>query len=71
MAGNAAQDEQVGQRIDHVDGFEPTGYTDGQALVGELVDDVEHADPAPVMGAVLDKVVRPDVIAVLGSEADA
>jgi hypothetical protein len=54
-----------------VDGFEPAGHADGQALVGELVDDVEHADPAPVVGAVLDKVVGPDVIAVLGPEADA
>jgi hypothetical protein len=35
--------------------------------MGELVDDVEHADPAPVMGAVLEEVVGPDVIAVLGA----
>ena len=39
--------------------------------MGELIDDVEHADPAPVVGAVLDKVVGPDVIAVLGPEPDA
>ena len=69
--GNAAQDEQVRQRVDDVDGFEPAGDTDGQALVGELVDDVEHADLAPIMGAVLDEVVGPDVIAVLGPEPDA
>jgi hypothetical protein len=39
--------------------------------VGELVDDVEHADPAAIVGAVLDEVVGPDVIAVLGPEPDA
>ena len=71
MPGNAAQDEQVRERVDDVDGFEPARHPDGQAFVGELVDDVEHADPAPVVGAVLDEVVGPDVIAVLGPEADA
>jgi hypothetical protein len=39
--------------------------------VGELIDDVEHADPAAIVGAVLDEVVGPDVIAVLSPEADA
>ena len=34
--------------------------------MGELVDDVEHADLAPLMGAILDEVVGPHVIAVLG-----
>jgi hypothetical protein len=68
MAGNTAQDEEVGQQVDDVDRPEPARHTDGQALVGELVDDVEHAYPAPVVGAVLDKVVGPDVIAVLGPE---
>ena len=38
--------------------------------MGELVDDVEHADLAPVVSAVLDKVVGPDVITVLGPEPD-
>jgi hypothetical protein len=39
--------------------------------MGELVDNIEHADPAPVVSAVLDEVVGPDVIAVLGPEPDA
>ncbi len=39
--------------------------------MGELVEDVEHTDLAPVVGAVLDEVVGPDVIAVLGPEPDA
>ena len=44
---------------------------DRQALVGELVDDAEHAEPPPIVGAVLDKVVGPDVVGVLRSQADA
>ena len=39
--------------------------------MGELVDDVEQAEFASVMGAFLDKVVRPDVIGTLGPEPDA
>jgi hypothetical protein len=71
VAGHAAQDEQVRQRIDDVDGFEPAGHSDRKTLVGELVDDVEHTEPAPIVSAVLNEVVGPDVIAVLGPEADA
>ena len=39
--------------------------------MGELVDDVEHADSASIMGAILDEVVGPHVIAVLGPQPDA
>jgi transposase len=38
---------QVGQHVDDVDRFEPARYTNGQAFMGELVDDVEQADFAP------------------------
>ena len=71
VARDAAQDEQIREEVDDINRPEPAGYADGQALVGELVDDVEHADLAPVVGAILDKVVGPNVIAVLGPEADA
>ena len=71
VLGHAAQDKQVGQHIDDVDRFEPAGDPNGQALVGELVDDVEQADFASVMGALLDKVVRPDVVGSLSSQPDA
>ena len=71
MAGYAAQDEQVGQDVDHVDGLELAVDPDRQALMGELIDDVEHAVLAPVMRAVLDEVVGPDVIGLLGPQTDA
>src|SRR3974390_2101504 len=54
--------------IDDVDRLEPARDPNGQALVGELVDNVEHAELASIVGALLDKVVRPDVIAALGSQ---
>src|SRR5204863_8175239 len=43
----------------------------GQALVGELVDNVEHAELTSIMGALLDEVIGPDVVAALGSQPDA
>jgi hypothetical protein len=70
MAGNAAQDEQVGQDIDHVDRLELPADTDRQAFMGELVHHVEHPLFAAIMDAVLDEVVAPDVIGVLGAEAN-
>jgi hypothetical protein len=39
--------------------------------VGELVEDVEQPELAPVVGAVLDEVVGPDVVAMLGPQPDA
>jgi hypothetical protein len=71
MAGNAAQDEQIRGHVDDVDRFEPAKNTNGQALMGELVDDVEQAELSPTMGALLDKIVGPDVIGALCSKPDA
>ena len=39
--------------------------------MGELVDDVEQADFAPVMDALLEKVVGPNVVGALGPQPDA
>jgi len=71
VLGNPAQDEQVREPIDDIDRCEPAGYPNGQALVGELVDDVEQAELASIMRALLDKVVGPDMVAALGSQTDA
>src|SRR3954469_1295236 len=71
MPGNTAQDEQVGEHIDDIDRLEPVRDPNGQALVGELVDDVEHAEFASIMGALLDEVVRPDVVGALGPQPNA
>src|SRR5215211_931895 len=71
VARHAAQDEQVREHVDDVDGLQLASDADRQALVRELVDDVEHPDLPFVMSPILDEVVGPDVIAVLGPEADA
>src|SRR5947209_8762404 len=71
MPWNSAQDEQVGERVDDVARLEPARYPNGQAFVGELVDDVEHAKFAPIMGALLDKIIGPDVVGALGPEPNA
>src|SRR5262249_5661583 len=41
------------------------------ARLGELVEHVEHPIPATIVGAILDEVIGPDMIAVLRPQADA
>jgi len=71
VARYAAQDEQVGQDIDHVDGREPPADADRQTLVRELVHQVQHPVLAAIMGAILDEVVGPYVIGILWPQPDA
>jgi len=58
-------DEQVGQNVDHIDSLELAGDTDRQTFVGELVEHVEHPVLASIVGAILDEVIGPDMIALL------
>jgi hypothetical protein len=39
--------------------------------MGELVDDVEQADFAPIMGALLEEVIGPDLVGALGPQSEA
>ena len=71
VAGNATHDEEVRQNVDHINRLKLAGDTDCQAFVGELVEHVEHSILASIVGAVLDEVVGPDVIAVLRPQSDA
>src|SRR5262245_9238952 len=71
VSGNAPQDEEAGQNVDHIDRLELAGDTDRQAFMGELVEHVEHPILASIVGAVLDKVVGPDMIALLRPQPDA
>ena len=71
VSGDAPQDEEVGQNVDHIDRLELAGDTDRQAFMGELVEHVEHPILASIVGAVLDKVVGPDMIAVLRPQPNA
>ena len=45
--------EQVREHVDDVDGLELASDADRQALVRELVDDVEHSEPPSVVRPVL------------------
>ena len=63
--------EEIRQNVDHIDSFQLAIDADCQALMRELVDHVEHAVLPPVMGSILDKVIRPDMIAVLRPKTDA
>jgi hypothetical protein len=71
VARYTAQDEEIGQHIDHIDGLKFAGDSDRQAFMGKLVDHIEHSILPSIVGAVLDKVVGPDMIAVLGPQPDA
>ncbi len=71
MCWDAAQDEQVSERVDDIDGLEPAVHPEGEAFAGELVDDVEHPILPPLMGAILDEVVGPDMVGIFGSQANA
>ena len=71
VARHATQDEEIGQHIIHIDGLELAGNPDHQTFVGELINHVEHSIFPSIVGAILDKVVGPDVITVLGTQPDA
>ena len=65
MARNAAQDEEIGQRVDHIDRSQSSINADCESFAGELIDDVQHSILSPIMGAVLHEVIGPDVIGTL------
>lgn len=68
--GHAAQDEQIREHIDDVDGFQLPVDTNGQTFMGKLVDDVQHSVFLAFMRAILDKVVGPDMVRPLGAKTD-
>jgi hypothetical protein len=61
----------VPDNASHVGGLELPVDPDGQAFVGELVDEVEHAILPPFVRAVFDEVVGPDMVGSLVAQSDA
>ena len=61
----------VGHALDDTEAVDAAGHLDRQAFPGELVDQGHQSDFAPVMRLRLDKVIAPDMIAMLRSQADA
>ena len=71
MPRHAAQNEQIRQHVDHIDGLQLARHADGDAFMRELVDHIEHTILPSIIRAILDKVVGPHVIAMLWPEPDA
>jgi hypothetical protein len=71
VSRHPAQDEQVREHIDDVNSLQLAIHPDGQALAGELIDDVEHPDLPSIMGSGLHEVVGPDVVGMFRPEPDA
>lgn len=61
----AAQDEQIGQGVDHVDRIEFASHADHQRLLRKLIDDVERAEYPPIVGPILNEVIGPDMVRTL------
>lgn len=69
MLRRTAQDEEVREHVDEVDGLPPPVDADRQAFKRERVDHVEHAVFSPVMGTVPGKVMGPDMVGPPGTQA--
>lgn len=70
MSGHPAQNEQVGENVNHVGSLELRATRMAKhSRVNSS--DVEHPDLPPVMGARLDEVVGPDMVGTLRLEPDA
>ena len=54
-------DEQIAQRVEDIAGVQLALDADGEAFASELINDAQHAEDLPIMGAILDKVIRPDM----------
>ncbi len=67
----SSQDEEIGQRVHHVDGVQLPVHTDRQRLPRELINDVQRTIDAPIICPVMNEVVGPDIIRALWPEADA
>jgi hypothetical protein len=67
MTRHAAQDGQIGQNIDHVDGFELPIDTDHLAFMSELLDHFQLSVFSSFIGAILDSVAAREMVGVLGT----
>jgi len=67
----AMGNEQLGKQRQHVIAVEPPGDQDRQTFPAELVDHHQHAKYPAVMGAILDEIVGPDMMAPARPKPDA
>lgn len=69
--GDPPGEHHVGHCLDDAEAVDATRHTDGQTFPGKLIDQGHQAELAAVMGLCLDKIVAPDMIAVLRPQPDA
>src|SRR5258708_29866564 len=68
---HAAQNKQVAEHIDGVDGVQLSVHAVRRAFTSKLADDVEHAIFPSVVCSVLDKVVGPDMVGIFRPKTEA
>ena len=71
MRGHAADEEQVRQDVDNVCAPQLARDADRQTFTGKLVDDIEHPEGPSVVRAVVDEVIRPDMVWPFGAQPNA
>ena len=67
----ASQDEQVGERVDHVGRVQLPLHLDRQAFPAGLVENVQRPERPAVVSAAMDEVVAPDMVPIRGPEPNA
>ena len=65
------QNEKIRKQVYNIMGIQSPRCPDGQRLAGEFINDVQHTDLTPAMCAVLNKVIRPDMVGIFRFQADA
>ena len=70
MLGRSVDGEQIREAMQDIVRVQLAGDDDCQTLASELVDYSQHAEFAPILSAIFDKIIGPDMSGTLGSKAD-
>ena len=68
---HSAFEHHIGHRLDDAEAVDTTGHLDRQTFPGELVDQCHQPKLAAIVGLRFDKVVAPNMIAMLRPQTDA
>ena len=71
MPRHSAFEHHIGHRLDDAEAVDTTGHLDRQTFPGELIDQCHQPKLAAIVGLRFDKVVAPDMIAMLRPQTDA
>jgi hypothetical protein len=70
VLGDASGEHHIGQCFDDAEAVDATSNPDGQAFAGVFIDQGHQPEPTAIMSLGFDKVVAPDMIAMLWPEPD-